>query len=62
MRLHDLEIAYNQGRIKGINDYAWYKDGCQYVGTCGKTYKKAVQPYKDRITKLKQLQAKETEI
>ena len=27
--------------IAGIEAFAWYKDGVQYVGTCGTTFKEA---------------------
>ena len=34
--------AYGQGLITGIRRFAWWKDGVQYVGSCGKTLKEAL--------------------
>lgn len=36
-------LAYRAGFEDGIKAYAWYKDGTQYVGTCGTTLKRAVR-------------------
>jgi len=33
--------AYYQGFRDGLLEYAWWKDGVQYVGTCGRTLKEA---------------------
>lgn len=33
--------AYFKGIREGLWRYAWYKDGVQYVGTCGTTLKQA---------------------
>ena len=32
---------------RGVQNWAWWKDGVQYVGTCGMTLKEALQknPY-----------------
>jgi len=38
----ELEI-YRQGIIAGLTQFAWWKDGVQYVGTCGTTLKQAIQ-------------------
>ena len=38
-----LPIRYKEGYIKGLSAYAWWKDGVQYVGTCGQTLKKAIE-------------------
>lgn len=39
------ERAYKRGYIDGsmeqVRLWAWWKDGVQYVGTCGKTLKEA---------------------
>ena len=35
--------AYLEGFIAGLELYAWWKDGVQYVGTCGTTLKEAVE-------------------
>ena len=34
--------ARKQGRIEGLSEYAWWKDGVQYVGTCSTTLKQAI--------------------
>jgi len=33
---------YYDGIIEGLTRHAWWKDGVQYVGTCGSTLKQAV--------------------
>lgn len=35
--------AYKQGITIGITRFAWWKDGVQYVGTCGTTLKEALR-------------------
>lgn len=30
------------GYIAGLREYAWWKDGVQYVGSCGTTLKDAI--------------------
>jgi hypothetical protein len=35
--------AYYDGMREGIRAYAHWRDGVQYVGTCGKTLKEALQ-------------------
>lgn len=34
---------YYEGIINGVTRYAHWKDGVQYVGTCGKTLKEAIE-------------------
>ncbi len=34
--------AYFDGRREATRDWAWWKDGTQYVGTCGKTLQQAL--------------------
>ena len=34
--------SYQAGFIAGLEAYAWWKDGVQYVGSCGTTLKKAI--------------------
>ena len=36
------EISFKAGIKEGIWMFAWWKDGVQYVGTCGKTLKEAL--------------------
>ena len=40
-RIEELEeerdAAYTRGYREGVTAYAWWKDGVQYVGTCGTT-------------------------
>lgn len=38
--------------IEGVGMYAWYKDGTQYVGTCGKTFKEAKAEIDEAAEKL----------
>ena len=35
--------AYYDGMIDGVRLFAHWKDGEQFVGTCGKTLKKAIE-------------------
>jgi len=37
-----LAKAYHEGVREGLEMYAHWKDGVQYVGTCGKTLKQAL--------------------
>lgn len=37
-----LPIKYQEGYIAGLRAYAWWKDGLQYVGSCGTTLKEAI--------------------
>lgn len=40
---------YERGYIEGLTAYAWWKDGVQYVGTCGTTLQAAINDFlKDR--------------
>lgn len=34
--------AYYDGYRAGLNEYAWWKDGTEYVGTCGVLLKDAI--------------------
>ena len=35
--------AFYDGLVEGVHMYAWWKDGTQYVGTTGKTYRAALE-------------------
>ena len=37
-----LHRAWTDGVIAGLREYAWWKDGTQYVGSCGTTLKDAI--------------------
>ncbi len=37
------EADYIRGLKAGVRLYAWWKDGLQYVGTCGTTLKHALE-------------------
>jgi len=37
-----LQMAWLQGFIAGLHEYAWWKDGTQYVGSCGTTLVDAI--------------------
>ena len=44
--LHDMaHRARREGVKEGLSLYAWWKDGVQYVGTCGQTLKKAIEEF-----------------
>ena len=38
----ELVQSRKQGLIDGLTRYAWWRDGTQYVGTCGTTLKDAI--------------------
>lgn len=40
--IKDINQAYYNGIREGIEQYAHWKDGVQYVGTCGTTLKEAL--------------------
>ena len=42
----ELRDAFVRGLIEGVTLYAWWKDGVQYVGTCGKTLEEAIEQIK----------------
>lgn len=42
-RAEQETIAYYDGMREGVRLYAHWKDGVQYVGTTGKTLKKALE-------------------
>lgn len=37
------KAAYMAGLEAGLRMYAWWKDGCEYVGTCGRSLKTAIR-------------------
>ena len=39
----ELKKQYRQGYEDGLRAYAWWKDGVQYVGSCGTTLKQALK-------------------
>ena len=41
-----MNEAYTKGFIDGLTAYAWWKDGTQYVGSCGNTLKEAIEKVK----------------
>jgi len=47
-RLHDENAKlYREGYKAGLTAYAWWKDGVQYVGSCGTTLKDAMKELPD---------------
>lgn len=36
-------MEYRQGFEDGLRAFAWWKDGVQYVGTCGTTLTRAIE-------------------
>ena len=45
----DFLSDYDRGVINGLKAYAWWKDGVQYVGTCGTTLEKAIQDFMNGV-------------
>jgi hypothetical protein len=43
----DLKRTFLSGFIEGLKAFAWWKDGTQYVGTCGTTLQKAIDQAKE---------------
>ena len=59
IREHSLEYLSKKeqryfllGLEKGIWQFAWWKDGIQYVGTCGKLLKDIIKPIQNEIEEL----------
>lgn len=44
--LDELKQAYVLGVREGLGMFAWWKDGVQYVGTCGRTLKEVLEEIK----------------
>jgi len=42
----DIVREYYDGVVNGVCRFAHWKDGVQYVGTCGKTLKQALEEIK----------------
>ena len=42
----NYRIGYMNGKIDGVTLFAWWKDGVQYVGTCGTTLAEAIESIK----------------
>ena len=38
-----LQQAWLNGFVAGLKEYAWWKDGTQYVGSCGTTLQQAIE-------------------
>jgi hypothetical protein len=43
VRVLESAAAYRHGFIDGVTAFAWYRDGVQYVGTCGATLRGAIE-------------------
>jgi hypothetical protein len=41
--IEQAEVSFKAGMKAGIRLFAWWKDGTQYVGTCGTTLEKALK-------------------
>ena len=41
-------ISYYNGIKDGVRRFAWWKDGIQYVGTCGNTLANALKEIEDK--------------
>jgi hypothetical protein len=48
------EADFYDGIIEGLTRYAWWKDGVQYVGTCGTTLKQAIAEVEEERSKTKE--------
>jgi len=42
-----LKLTHKKSKKEGITLFAWWKDGVQYVGTCGTTLEKALKEIDD---------------
>lgn len=40
---NEIAESYKEGYKDGLTAYAWWKDGVQYVGSCGTTLKDAMK-------------------
>ncbi len=38
-----IQATWRHGFIAGLREYAWWKDGVQYVGSCGTTLQEAIK-------------------
>jgi hypothetical protein len=54
MRNANDQLHFLQGKIEGLEEYAWWKDGVCYVGTCGTTLKDATTALKIEIEYIRQ--------
>ncbi len=43
--------SYKQGYLQALNDWAWWKDGVQYVGGGGNTLKQAQEDFELGVSK-----------
>ena len=48
-----IKDAFLSGHIDGLRQYAWWKDGVQYVGTCGTTLTTAIDRAKTEAGELR---------
>lgn len=48
-----LQEARLEGEIEATWRWAWYKDGEQYVGSCGTKYTDAIAPLKKQLEELR---------
>ena len=39
----EIKLSYQKGLEEGLRMFAWWKDGVQYVGTCGTTLAEALK-------------------
>ena len=46
MLVEKAQGAFEDGIIRGLRMYAWWKDGTEYVGTCGTTLRDAIAKVK----------------
>ena len=40
-----IASAYKEGYLMALTDCAWWKEGTQYVGSCGRTLKQAREEF-----------------
>lgn len=48
------QLAYLEGLTNGIEAFAWWKNGTQYVGTCGTVLRVFMRPLEERINELQE--------
>ena len=47
-------LKYLIGVCYGLKEFAWWKDGIEYVGTCGKTLIEAKGEFEERIKRIEE--------
>lgn len=51
----EAQLAYLKGILNGVTSFAWWKDGTQYVGTCGTRLSEVVVTVEKRIKEVEEM-------